>query len=69
MIELTGSGSKLDSFIQAIDADLILETVRPALAALAAATRILKKSDPIFAGFIPTKGIMKVYYDKDADLS
>ena len=28
VIELTGSGSKLDSFIQAIDTDLILETVR-----------------------------------------
>jgi acetolactate synthase small subunit len=27
-IELTASGSKLDAFIQAIDAGLILETVR-----------------------------------------
>jgi acetolactate synthase-1/3 small subunit len=42
VIELTGSGSKLDSFIQAIDKDLILETVRTGVSGIGRGERILK---------------------------
>ncbi len=42
VIELTGSGSKLDSFIQAIDADLILETVRTGVSGIGRGDRMLK---------------------------
>ncbi len=42
VIELTGSGSKLDSFIQAIDKDLILETVRTGVSGIGRGDRILK---------------------------
>ena len=42
VIELTGSGSKLDSFIQAIDRDLILETVRTGVSGIGRGDRILK---------------------------
>ena len=42
VIELTGSGSKLDSFIQAIDADHILETVRTGVSGIGRGDRILK---------------------------
>ncbi len=42
VIELTGSGSKLDSFIQAIDADRILETVRTGVSGIGRGDRILK---------------------------
>ena len=42
VIELTGSGSKLDSFIQAIDADLLLETVRTGVSGIGRGDRILK---------------------------
>lgn len=42
VIELTGSGSKLDSFIEAIDADLILETVRTGVSDIGRGDRILK---------------------------
>ena len=42
VIELTGNGSKLDSFIQAIDADLILETVRTGVSGIGRGDRILK---------------------------
>ena len=42
VIELTGSGSKLDSFIQAINADLILETVRTGVSGIGRGDRILK---------------------------
>ena len=42
VIELTGNGSKLDSFIQAIDADLILETVRTGVSGIGRGARILK---------------------------
>ncbi len=42
VIELTGSGSKLDSFIQAIDADLILETVRTGVSGIGRGDRVLK---------------------------
>jgi acetolactate synthase-1/3 small subunit len=42
VIELTGSGSKLDSFIQGIDADLILETVRTGVSGIGRGDRILK---------------------------
>ena len=41
VIELTGSGSKLDAFIQAIDADLILETVRTGVSGIGRGDRIL----------------------------
>jgi acetolactate synthase-1/3 small subunit len=42
VIELTGSGSKLDSFIQAIDDDLILETVRTGVSGIGRGDRVLK---------------------------
>ncbi len=42
VIELTGSGSKLDAFIQAIDTGLILETVRTGVSGIGSGDRILK---------------------------
>ena len=42
VIELTGSGSKLDSFIQAVDKDMILETVRTGVSGIGRGDRILK---------------------------
>ena len=42
VIELTGSGSKLDAFIQAIDTDWILETVRTGVSGIGRGDRILK---------------------------
>lgn len=42
VIELTGSGSKLDAFIQAIDTTLILETVRTGVSGIGSGDRILK---------------------------
>jgi acetolactate synthase I/III small subunit len=42
VIELTGNGSKLDSFIQAIDTGLILETVRTGVSGIGRGDRILK---------------------------
>jgi acetolactate synthase-1/3 small subunit len=42
VIELTGSGSKLDSFIQAIDEDLILETVRTGVSGIGRGDRVLR---------------------------
>ncbi len=42
VIELTGTGSKLDSFIQAIDKDIILETVRTGVSGIGRGDRILK---------------------------
>jgi len=41
-IELTGTGNKLDSFLQAIDHDLILETVRTGASGIGRGDRILK---------------------------
>lgn len=41
-IELTGAGSKLDSFLQAIDRSLILETVRTGASGIGRGSRILK---------------------------
>ncbi len=41
-IELTGTGSKLDSFLQAIDGDLIMETVRTGASGIGRGDRILK---------------------------
>jgi len=42
VIELTGSSSKLDSFIQGIDSDLILETVRTGVSGIGRGDRMLK---------------------------
>jgi acetolactate synthase-1/3 small subunit len=42
VIELTGTGSKLDSFIQAIDKGLILETVRTGVSGIGRGDRILR---------------------------
>ena len=42
VIELTGSSSKLDSFIAALDAGLILETVRTGVCGIGRGDRILK---------------------------
>jgi len=41
-IELTGAGSKLDSFLHAIDHSLILETVRTGASGIGRGDRILK---------------------------
>lgn len=41
-IELTGTGSKLDSFLQAIDRGLILETVRTGSSGIGRGDRVLK---------------------------
>ena len=41
-IELTGTGSKLDSFLQAIDSGLIMETVRTGACGIGRGDRILK---------------------------
>jgi len=42
VIELTGSSAKLDSFIGALDASLILETVRTGVSGIGRGDRILK---------------------------
>ena len=42
VVELTGSSSKLDSFIEAIDKGLILETVRTGISGIARGERVLK---------------------------
>ena len=42
VIELTGTCAKLDSFIQAIDSDLILETVRTGVSGIGRGDRTLK---------------------------
>ena len=42
VIELTGNGAKLDSFIHAIDCTLILETVRTGVSGIGRGDRILK---------------------------
>ena len=41
-IELTGTGSKLDSFLQAIDRSLIIETVRTGSSGIGRGERVLK---------------------------
>ena len=41
-IELTGAGSKLDSFLQAIDRSVILETVRTGACGIGRGDRVLK---------------------------
>jgi len=41
-LELTGTGSKLDSFLQAIDRSLILETVRTGASGIGRGDRVLK---------------------------
>ena len=42
VIELTGNGSKLDAFLEAIDPTLILETVRTGVSGIGRGDRILK---------------------------
>jgi len=42
VIELTGNGSKLDVFLEAIDRSLILETVRTGVSGIGRGDRILK---------------------------
>jgi len=42
-IELTGEGSKLDAFIQALDASAILETVRTGASGIGRGNRILRR--------------------------
>ena len=42
VIELTGNGSKLDAFLEAIDGALILETVRTGVSGIGRGDRILK---------------------------
>ena len=42
VIELTGNGSKLDAFLEAINRTLILETVRTGIGGIGRGDRILK---------------------------
>jgi len=42
VIELTGASTKLDAFIEAIDRELILETVRTGASGIGRGARILK---------------------------
>ncbi|MCX7146424.1 MAG: acetolactate synthase small subunit [Sulfuritalea sp.] len=42
VMELTGNGSKLDAFLEAIDRSLILETVRTGVSGIGRGDRILK---------------------------
>ena len=42
VIELTGNGSKLDAFLEAIDRSLIMETVRTGVSGIGRGDRILK---------------------------
>lgn len=42
VVELTGTGAKLDAFIQAVDAGLVLETVRTGVSGIGRGDRILK---------------------------
>ncbi len=42
VVELTGNGSKLDAFLDAIDRSLILETVRTGVSGIGRGDRILK---------------------------
>jgi acetolactate synthase-1/3 small subunit len=42
VMELTGTAAKLDSFIEAIDGSLILETVRTGVSGIGRGDRILK---------------------------
>ena len=80
VIELTGSGSKLDAFIEALDASAILETVRTGASGIGRGDRILAglirglhryARTPRALNSLPldTRKTMNVYYDKDADLS
>ena len=46
VIELTGTGEKLDAFIEALDKSLILEVVRTGVSGIARGTRALSLSMP-----------------------
>ena len=65
-IELTGDGAKLDAFIKALDQGAIIETVRTGASGIGRGNRVLQSLDASYPGEIDS---MKVYYDKDADLS
>jgi acetolactate synthase-1/3 small subunit len=41
-IELTGTGAKLDAFLEALDKSVVLETVRTGASGIARGERILK---------------------------
>lgn len=45
IIELTGKGDKLDAFIDAVDAELILETVRSGVSGIASGANVLSVLD------------------------
>ena len=66
-IELTGTGAKLDAFLQAIEPGVILETVRTGASGIGRGERILQGLADNARHTGETH--MKVYYDKDADLS
>ncbi len=77
-IELTGNTAKLDAFLEAIDRTLILETVRTGASGIGRGDRVFSKfsDERRMAGVVACiapiffkDGNMKVYYDKDADLS
>jgi hypothetical protein len=62
-IELTGPGSKLDAFLEAIDPPPSWKPCSTGASGIGRGDRIMKVE-------LPRKGNdMKVYYDKDADLS
>ncbi len=70
-IELTGSGSKLDAFLEALDKTVILETVRTGACRHWSRRQNFKS---LIISYHRSKKhrkakTMKVYYDKDADLS
>eukprot|EP01034_Spumella_vulgaris_P040038 gene40038-49506_t len=56
-VELTGDQSKNDAFLEAIDRSAILETVRTGACGIGRGERILRENP------------VKVFYDKDCDLS
>ena len=68
-IELTGDRRKLDAFLQAIDRGAILETVRTGAIAASAAASAFCGSERNRIYEFNRRNAMKVYYDKDADLS
>jgi acetolactate synthase-1/3 small subunit len=59
-VELTGTGDKLDAFIQAIEPGAILETVRTGASGIGRGDAILKSDHN------EKEHEMKVYYEKDA---
>ncbi len=71
-VQLTGTSDKLDSFIQSIGTASILETVRSGVTGYCARRQSTQHLNQLANGLngLDIKGnFMKVYYDKDCDLS